>query len=97
MNITIRELQIKVAQHMTQPNMKTDDSKLRNIVMQMNMGQGKTLVILPMLAVNLSSSNSSLVRIIVLKSLLPTNHQSLGYKLGGLLNRRIFPFACRRD
>jgi hypothetical protein len=25
------------------------------------------------------------------------NYQSLRYKLGGLLNRRILPFACRRD
>ncbi|CAF1305635.1 unnamed protein product [Rotaria sordida] len=97
MNITIREMQINVAQHMIQPNIKTDDSTVRNIVMQMNMGEGKTSVILPMLAVNLSSSNSSLVRIIVLKSLFPTNYQSLRYKLGGLLNRRVFPFACRRD
>ncbi|CAF3750887.1 unnamed protein product, partial [Rotaria sordida] len=97
MNITIREMQIKVAQHMIQPNMKINDLSVRNMVMQMNMGEGKTSVILPMLAVNLSSSNSSLVRIIVLKSLFPTNYQSLRYKLGGLLNRRIFPFPCRHD
>jgi hypothetical protein len=63
----------------------------------MNMGEGKTSVILPMLALSLCSSSSSLVRIIVLKSLFPTNYQSLRYKLGGLLNRRVFPFACRRD
>ena len=25
------------------------------------------------------------------------NYQSLRHKLGGLLNRRVFPFACRRD
>ncbi|CAF0875007.1 unnamed protein product [Rotaria sordida] len=97
MNITIREIQIKVAQHMIQPKMIIDDSTVQNIVMQMNMGEGKTSVILPMLAVNLSSSNSTLVRIIILKSLFPTNYQSLRYKLGGLLNRRIFPFTCRRD
>ncbi|CAF3218262.1 unnamed protein product, partial [Rotaria socialis] len=97
MNITIREIQIKVANHMIQPNIIGDTSTARNIVMQMNMGEGKTSVILPMLAVYLSSSNLSLARIIVLKSLFPTNYQSLRYKLGGLLNRRIFPFACRRD
>ncbi|CAF1186849.1 unnamed protein product [Rotaria sordida] len=93
MNITIREIQINVAKHMIQPNA----SSTQNIVMQLNMGEGKTSVILPMLAVNLSSSNSTLVRIIVLKSLFPTNYQSLRYKLGGLLNQRIFSFACRRD
>ncbi|CAF1228031.1 unnamed protein product [Adineta steineri] len=97
MNITIREIQIKVARHMMQLTTDTNDKAIKNIVMQMNMGEGKTSVILPMLALSLSSFNSSLVRIIVLKSLFPTNYQSLRYKLGGLLNRRIFPFVCRRD
>ncbi|CAF1564062.1 unnamed protein product [Rotaria sp. Silwood1] len=89
MNITIREIQIKVAQHMIQPNMEIEHSTVRNIMMQMNMDEGKTSVILPMLAVNSSSSNSSLVHIIVLKSLFPTNYQSLRCKLGDLLNRRL--------
>ncbi|UJR12234.1 hypothetical protein I4U23_016411 [Adineta vaga] len=93
MNIIIRDIQIKVAHHM----MQTNDPNSKNLVMQMNMGEGKTSVILPMLAVNLSSINSTLVRMIVLKSLLPTNYQSLRYKLGGLLNRRILIFTCRRD
>ncbi|CAF1097430.1 unnamed protein product [Adineta steineri] len=97
MNITIRNIQIEVAQHMMQHTMTINDSTVKSIVMQMNMGEGKTSVILPMLAVSLCSSHSSLVRIIVLKSLFPTNYQSLRYKLGGLLNRRIFPFSCRRD
>ncbi|CAF1324840.1 unnamed protein product [Adineta steineri] len=97
MNIIIRDIQIKVAHHMMQLNETTNGSAVKNIVMQMNMGEGKTSVILPMLAVSLSSTNTSLVRIVVLKSLFPTNHQSLRCKLGGLLNRRIFPFACRRD
>ena len=97
MNITIRENQIKVAHHMMEPNTTVDDVKVRSIVMQMNMGEGKTSLILPMLAVSLCSSNSSLVRIVVLKSLFPTNDQSLRYKLGGILNQRIFPFSCRRD
>ncbi|CAF5077046.1 unnamed protein product [Rotaria sp. Silwood1] len=50
-----------------------------------------------MLALSLCSSSSSLVRIIVLKALFPMNYQSLRYKLGGLLNRRVIPFGCRRD
>jgi hypothetical protein len=97
MNITIRAIQIRVASHMMEPNMTINDGTVKSAVMQMNMGEGKTSVILPMLALSLSSSDSTLVRIIVLKSLFPTNYQSLRYKLGGLLNRRIFPFACRRD
>ena len=85
MDITIREIQVEVARHMTEH---------QHIVMQMNMGEGKTSVIIPMLAV---TASSDLVRIIVLKSLFPMNYQSLRYKLGGLLNRRILPFSCRRD
>ncbi|CAF3943565.1 unnamed protein product [Rotaria sordida] len=97
MNITIREIQVQVARHMIQPMLNENNASVRNIVMQMNMGEGKTSVILPMLALSLCSSSSSLVRIIVLKALFPMNYQSLRYKLGGLLNRRVMPFACRRD
>ncbi|CAF0949279.1 unnamed protein product [Adineta steineri] len=97
MNITIRKIQIQVARHMMNPKITEDNSSIRNIVMQMNMGEGKTSVILPMLALSLSSSSSSLVRLIVLKSLFTMNYQSLRCKLGGLLNRRILPFSCRRD
>ncbi|CAF4349773.1 unnamed protein product [Rotaria sp. Silwood2] len=97
MNITIREIQVEVARHMTQPIMNDNDPNMRNTVMQLNMGEGKTSVIVPMLALCLCSSSSSLVRIIVLKSLFPTNYQSLRHKLGGLLNRRVLSFACRRD
>ena len=90
MNITIRQIQVDVARHMNEP-------RKDNIVMQMNMGEGKTSVIIPMLALTLGSSLSNLVRVVVLKSLFPMNHQLLRYKLGGLLNRRVLPFACRRD
>ena len=97
MNITIREIQVEVVRHMIQPKTTQDNSTIRNVVMQMNMGEGKTSVILPMLALSLASSSANLVRMIVLKSLFPMNYQSLRYKLGGLLNRRVLPFACRRD
>jgi hypothetical protein len=97
MNITIREIQINAARHMMQPNVTTNDPTVKSAVMQMNMGEGKTSIILPMLALSLSSPSSTLIRIVVLKSLFPTTYQSLKNKLGGLLNRRVFPFACRRD
>ncbi|CAF1440182.1 unnamed protein product [Rotaria sordida] len=97
MNITIREIQVQVARHMIQPMLNENNSSVRNIVMQMNMGEGKTSVILPMLALSLCSSSLTLVRIIVLKALFPMNYQSLRYKLGGLLNRHVISFACRRD
>ncbi|CAF4113732.1 unnamed protein product [Rotaria sp. Silwood2] len=95
MNITIREIQVDVARHMMQ--LSPDGTQARNIVMQMNMGEGKTSVIIPMLALSLCSPLSSLVRVVVLKSLFNMNYQALRFKLGGLLNRRIFSFACRRD
>ena len=70
MNITIREIQVDVAYHMMQSKTTTTaNTKVQNIVMQMNMGEGKTSVIIPMLALSLCSSSSSLVRIVVLKSL----------------------------
>ncbi|UJR17554.1 hypothetical protein I4U23_004450 [Adineta vaga] len=97
MNITIREIQVQTARHMIQPSLNENNSSVQNIVMQLNMGEGKTSVILPMLAVSLCSLSSNLVRIIVLKALFPMNYQSLRYKLGGLLNRRVIPFSCRRD
>ncbi|CAF3342468.1 unnamed protein product [Rotaria socialis] len=97
MNITIREIQVDVARHMTQSKLSPDDPTIRNIVMQMNMGEGKTSIIIPMLALSLCSPLSSLVRIVILKSLFPMNYQSLRLKLGALLNRRIFSFSCRRD
>ena len=61
MNITIREIQFEVTRHMIQLENDNTVSTARNIVMQMNMGEGKTSVILPMLALSLCSSSSSLV------------------------------------
>jgi hypothetical protein len=97
MNITIRQIQVDVARHMMQLKQSDNNNEITNIVMQMNMGEGKTSVIIPMLALTLCSPLSSLVRVVLLKSLLPMNYQLLRFKLGGLLNRRIFSFVCRRD
>ncbi|CAF5139012.1 unnamed protein product, partial [Rotaria socialis] len=60
MNITIREIQVDVARHMMQSKLSPDDPTIRNIVMQMNMGEGKTSIIIPMLALSLCSPLSSL-------------------------------------
>ncbi|CAF1275303.1 unnamed protein product [Didymodactylos carnosus] len=53
MNTTIRENQVNVACHMIQTPMSRDDTTIGNIVMQMSMGEGKTSVIIPMLALSL--------------------------------------------
>ncbi|XP_065194826.1 uncharacterized protein LOC135826118 [Sycon ciliatum] len=80
-----------------------DDVKLEekaqnqlHAVMQLNMGEGKTSVILPIIAAELADSES-LVRIIVLTSLHNTNINQLVFKLGGLLNHRVYSLPFRRD
>lgn len=90
MNLTIRRIQVEVAKEMIQP------SSGENSVMQLNMGEGKTAVIVPILAAILSNQKQ-VCQITVLKSLFKTNLKSLRQCLGGLLNRRVYTFPCRRD
>lgn len=68
----------------------------RHSVMQLNMGEGKTAVIVPILAAVLANGNQLCV-VTVLKSLFQTNLRSLRQSLGGMLNRRLYTFPCRRD
>ena len=89
-NLTIRDIQIQITNEM----LATDHHKSR--VMQLNMGEGKSSVIIPLLVSALSDGNR-LVRVIVLRSLLNTNYISLVQKLGGLLHKRVYIFPCRRD
>lgn len=87
-NITIRPLQAKVAKEMMSPRSGS------NSVMQLNMGEGKSSVIVPMLAAALADG-THLVRIVVLKPLLRQTEQVLAQRLGGLLGHRIchIPFS----
>lgn len=63
----------------------------------MNMGEGKTAVIIPLLSLALADG-SRLCRITVLRSLYQINLKSLSLKIGGLLlNRRVYTMPCRRD
>ncbi|XP_065660131.1 uncharacterized protein LOC136084024 [Hydra vulgaris] len=87
-NFLIRPIQIDIARSMLNAN--------KNFVQQLNMGEGKTSVIVPLLAVSLATSEQ-LVRVTVLSSLLNTNYEALVYKLGGLLNKRVYVVPCRRD
>jgi hypothetical protein len=86
----IRGLQVKVATQMMHPS---DD---QSMLMQLNMGEGKTSVIVPMLLAALADG-TQLVRLTVLTSLFRTNVEELSLKLGGLLNQRVYTFPCRRD
>ncbi|TLD21229.1 hypothetical protein PspLS_09304 [Pyricularia sp. CBS 133598] len=68
-----------------------------NSVVQMNMGQGKTSCIIPMVAAILSTN--ALTRVIVPKALLHQTAQLLQTRLGGLLNRELVhvPFSRRNS
>ena len=69
------------------------DAKHR--LVQLNMGEGKTSVILPMLSVVLGDGDN-LCRVIVPSALLRGNADSLALALGGLLRRNVWIVPCRR-
>ncbi|KAG1794544.1 uncharacterized protein HD556DRAFT_1367943 [Suillus plorans] len=83
-----RPVQMKVAWEMISPH------EGRNTSLQLNMGEGKSYVIVPLAAAALSDGQK-LVRVIVLKSLSTQMFQLLVERLSGLTQRRIFyiPFS----
>ncbi|KJY02038.1 hypothetical protein TI39_contig263g00006 [Zymoseptoria brevis] len=85
--ITIREVQEQIAKEMRVPIGK-------NAVMQLNMGEGKSSIIVPMVAAALADG-SQLVRVVVAKPQSKQMAEMLKAKLGGLLDRRIhyLPFS----
>ncbi|KAH7332999.1 hypothetical protein B0J17DRAFT_736241 [Rhizoctonia solani] len=87
-NFRARSLQRQVAREMISPS---SDS---NSVLQLNMGEGKSSVIVPIIAASLADS-SRLVRVVVLKSLWRQMFELLVNRLSGLANRRIYylPFG----
>ncbi|KAI1371939.1 hypothetical protein F4677DRAFT_449941 [Hypoxylon crocopeplum] len=89
-NILIRETQVEVALAIIAPESGA------NSVLQLNMGQGKTSCIIPMVAV-LLADGKNLVRVSVPKPLLQQTAQLLHGRLGGLVGREIshVPFSRR--
>ncbi|KAJ3858551.1 hypothetical protein EV359DRAFT_3498, partial [Lentinula novae-zelandiae] len=85
---TLRELQHTVLQEMINP------SSSGNTVFQLNMGEGKSSVIVP-LAVATLADQRTLVRLLVLKPLARQMFLLLAARLTGLCGRRIFylPFS----
>jgi hypothetical protein len=83
-----RPLQVDVAREMISP------SSQQNISLQLNMGEGKSSVIVPLVSSTLADG-SNLVRIVTLKPLSSQMFQLLVSRLSGLLNRPIFyiPFS----
>lgn len=89
-NMMIRPVQIDVALATMAPKSGS------NSVLQMNMGQGKTSCIIPMVAAALADTKK-LVRVVVPKALLQQTAQLLQYRLGGILDRQLrhVPFYRR--
>lgn len=87
-NFLIRPVQADIARSMIAPPGN------QNSIMQLCMGEGKTSVIVPIVAASLAD-RTTLVRVVVLKPLSGQMFQTLVQKLGGLVNRRIFfmPFS----
>ena len=85
----IRPIQARVAKKMIAPT-----SGNNNSVMQLNMGEGKSSVIIPMLASALANGRK-LARCIVLKPLAKQMEHLLSQRLGGLIGRRVYyaPFS----
>ncbi|KAF8729325.1 hypothetical protein RHS02_07821, partial [Rhizoctonia solani] len=89
-NFVPRPLQRKIAQEMISPS---SDS---NTVLQLNMGEGKSSVIVPLIAASLANS-SQLVRVVVLKPLWRQMFDLLVNRLSGLCGRRIYYLPFSRD
>jgi Protein of unknown function (DUF3638) len=83
-----RPVQVAVAREMISP------CSNRNISLQLNMGEGKSSVIVPLVASTLADG-SNLMRVVTLKPLSNQMFQLLVSRLSGLLNRPIFyiPFS----
>ncbi|SPO01443.1 uncharacterized protein DNG_04116 [Cephalotrichum gorgonifer] len=88
--ITIRDVQEEIASHMRSP----PDSK--NAVMQLNMGEGKSSVIVPIVA-SAMADGTRLVRVLVAKPQSKQMLQMLTSKLGGLLDRVVFQMPFSRS
>ena len=89
-NIMIRPVQAEVAYQTASP------ASGSNSVLQLNMGQGKTSTIIPLVA-SILANGKSLCRVVVPKALLLQTSQLLQSRLGGLLGRELrhIPFSRR--
>lgn len=82
-NLLIRPVQATIANEMA-----VEQSTIGNTVLQLNMGEGKSFVIIPIVAAKLADGKK-LVRVIVPKEQSVQTRQILTSKLGGLLDRRV--------
>ncbi|RGP77963.1 hypothetical protein FLONG3_3920 [Fusarium longipes] len=88
--IMIRDVQHQIARTMISPPNNS------NAVMQLNMGEGKSTVIVPMVAATLAD-RSKIVRVIVAKPQAKQMYRMLVSKLAGLLDRPVYLLPFSRD
>ncbi|KAL8970029.1 MAG: hypothetical protein Q9183_001709 [Haloplaca sp. 2 TL-2023] len=91
-NLLIRPIQIRVALEMIEP------SQSCNALMQLNMGEGKSSVITPLIATAIANSEQ-LARIVVLRSLTRQMQDTMIQRLGGLVRRPVYfmPFSRKTN
>ncbi|KAK2793814.1 hypothetical protein FQN51_001032 [Onygenales sp. PD_10] len=89
-NLLIRPVQADIATEMMTPSTKG------NSIMQLNMGEGKSSIIVPIIAAALANKNQ-LVRVVVLRPLANQMFNSLVKKLGGMLDRRVYQIPISRS
>ncbi|KAI9890486.1 MAG: hypothetical protein M1814_003970 [Vezdaea aestivalis] len=89
-NVLIRPVQAAIAQEMICP------TSCANSVLQLNMGEGKSSVIVP-IAVAALADRTKLVRVVVLKPLSRQMFILLRTKLSGMLGRRVFQLPISRS
>ena len=89
-DLLIRRVQTQIVSEM----MRTSPSE--NFVLQLNMGEGKSSVIVPIVTAELADGGK-LVRVVVLKPLSTQMFRLLVQKLGRLVDRRIYYMPFSRD
>ena len=88
--MVIRDVQADIAQAMLSPPSGS------NTVMQLNMGEGKSSVIVPMIASTIANGEK-LARVVVLTPLLREMFNLLTSRLGNICGRRIFHLPFSRN
>ncbi|KAL1679094.1 hypothetical protein EV122DRAFT_210576 [Schizophyllum commune] len=86
-NVTIRPVQAAIAERMLSPH---------NRVMQLNMGEGKSSVIIPITSTT-CADGLNLACVIVLKPLCSQMFQLLSQRISGLADRRLYYLPFSRD
>lgn len=89
-DVSVRPIQAQIAREIISP------ASSANTVMQLNMGEGKSSIIVPIAAAALADGNR-VVGVVVLKPLASQMRHLLIQKLGGLLGRRLHYMPVSRS